>query len=137
MSAQKWDYVAHLRQSDNADVIEITGVFIGSFLQAFDHIQNLSRIHGGVVVNHSITSRDGSKQKVTCITKAVKAKENPVEQAPLALPPPPAAPAATPEPPSLPEGCVEVETITYQVEEFTTHANPKQDTDAPAGRTVH
>lgn len=49
----KWRFTAHVRV-DTDRIIEISGVFVGTHVQAYDHILRLASQHGGPIVRHEI-----------------------------------------------------------------------------------
>lgn len=138
MSTQRWDFVLHLQPRDavNDDVTEVTGVFIGTFLQAFDHINRIAAQHQSVIVKHSITSRDTgvsamSKDVVRMTPQTGGAQQN-------LLPPPPTEPRSTITLPVIPEGCEAVEQFVCQPQEYPENAaKHERDNNLDSSRVYH
>ena len=102
-SHTKWRFTSHVRV-DTDRIIEMSGVFVGTYVQAYDHILRLAGQHGGPIVRHEIRPFEVEKSSVVCTT--------PVPQ----LPPPPAKEEA-------PEQAAWFVTVTHtlKTQEFSGH----------------
>lgn len=138
MSTQRWDFVLHLRPRDavNDDVTEVTGVFIGTFLQAFDHITRIAAQHQSVIMKHVLTS---STTGVSAVSKEVRhlTAEPKGAQQNLLLPPP-TEPKSTITLPVIPEGCEAVEQFVCQPQEYPENAaKHERDNNLDSSRVYH
>lgn len=114
--ADRFDFVVHLRRSTSAPIVEVSGTFVGNYVQAFAHIQGIARQYDAEIVAHTLRET-GSFKGVVRTT-----------QQPLALPPPPAPAKSEPEvteEPTLPEGCEWATVEHYETQEYTNNGNVK------------
>ena len=114
-----WTYVVHLREGDTAPITEVSGVFVGTYLQAWSHISAIAAQHNSRIVTHELSERP-TKGDVVRTTQ-------PEVVVPKALPAP-ATPKEEPIPePELPDGCEwSDEVLDLTTQEYKHHAYSKK-----------
>ena len=122
---QRYEFVVHLRKELSAPVVEVSGTFVGNYVQAYAHIQGIARQYESEVVAHTIREPEDSVRRSVVRTTPL----------PLALPPPP-PPPPPPETvePTLPEGCEWATVEHYDTQEYTYNGNCEVDSKSPAHR---
>jgi len=104
-----WDYVVHLRKGDSDPIMEVEGTFVGTYMQAWSHVNALALQYESRIVKHLITGKP---------TSGVVRTTPEVIYLPKALP-------APPQEPTPPEGCEWAEVHEYTTKEYTGHGNSK------------
>lgn len=127
--AQRYNFVVHLRRERvDAPILEVSGTFVGNYVQAYAHIQGIARQYEAEIVAHTIREADDEVRR--SVARPVKP--------PLALPPPPSPPpkveATLNVEPTLPEGCEWATVEHYDTQEYTYNGNCEVESKSPAHR---